>query len=201
MDEHSLNTNKKGVKMHDDFDRDHVVKELKEIRDKLLQLSTAQEEAADLKENLSSLAERLGQLIAAGGDTPSMQPTMTDAKMILVVDDNEETREFIKQALLMTGYQVLEASSGEDALTTAKETPDIDLVISDVMLPGIKGPELVDRLHEMDANIKAIFISGYIEEDVVSQDVDNIIDPSITFLQKPLSYRVMLGKIEEMLGS
>ena len=125
----------------------------------------------------------------------------TKARTILVVDDNEETREFIKQALLMTGYQVMEASSGEDALTVATQAPALDLVISDVMLPGIKGPELVDRLHEMDANIKAIFISGYIEEDVVSQDVEDLMESNITFLQKPLSYRLMLEKIEDMLGS
>lgn len=187
--------------MRDEFDRDHVIKELKEIRDSLLQLAAAQEITADFKDNLSSIAERLEQLIVSNDSAPSDAPMETDARTILVVDDNEETREFIKQALVMTGYHVIEAENGEDALEIARQSPGIDLVISDVMLPGIKGPELVDQLNEMDGNIKAIFISGYIEEDVISQDVETVMASNITFLQKPLSYRAMLGKIEEMLGS
>lgn len=187
--------------MQNEFNRDHVVKELKEIKDSLLQLAAAEDVATNLKDNLSSITERIEQLIAAGDSTSLDESPKTDAKTILVVDDNEETREFIKQALLMTGYQVQEAANGEDALALARQTSGIDLVISDVMLPGIKGPELVDLLHEIDGNIKAIFISGYIEEDVVSQDVETVMASNITFLQKPLSYRVMLGKIEEMLGS
>ena len=82
--------------MCDDFDRDHVVKELKDIREKLLQLAAVQTQATNLKDDLSSIAERLEALIAFGGPLPVDQENNMSAKTILVVDDNEETREFLR---------------------------------------------------------------------------------------------------------
>ncbi len=186
--------------MPDSFGNNKVVDALRQTLESLLQLANVTEGNSELRNGILELANRTEQLITETMKKEFDNAGETDSQTILVVDDNEETREFIKQALLMTGYRVLEASNGEDALTIAKQSPEIHLVLSDVMLPGIKGPELLDRLRDMNGDIKAIFISGYIEEDVVSQDVEKVIASQVTFLQKPLSYRGMLEKIEEILN-
>lgn len=81
---------------------------------------------------------------------------------ILVVDDNPADRKFMSIVLMDGGYNVLEAKSGEEGLRIFKDHQDeIDLVITDMVMPGINGVELARRVRKLSARPKVIFISGH----------------------------------------
>jgi len=122
------------------------------------------------------------------------------SKSVLVVDDNDEFREFVRTALELADYSVLEATGGEGAMVAVSQTKALDLVVCDVMLPGDKGPEIMRKVRDVFPDTKVIFMSGYIAEDIVSQDVEEILATGGIFLQKPFSTRKLLEVVHEMLG-
>jgi CheY-like chemotaxis protein len=110
---------------------------------------------------------------------------------ILVVEDETGIRELIRKILLRERYRVLEAGSAEEALTTA-QGQSIDLLITDVMLPGIHGPELARRMQQSAPRLKTLFISGFTGEEKVPAGG--------RFLAKPFTLSALLAKVRETLG-
>jgi two-component system cell cycle sensor histidine kinase/response regulator CckA len=103
---------------------------------------------------------------------------------VLVVEDEDRVRSLVCQVLQLNGYQVLQARSGEEALEVFRQHQEtVHLVVTDVMLPGMNGLELVDRLMEVRPQIKAIFISGYVDVNVSLDDAP----PGSQFMRKPFS--------------
>nr|MDA8121255.1 response regulator [Deltaproteobacteria bacterium] len=95
------------------------------------------------------------------------------------------------------GYDVLPASSGEEALLLfEKRREEIDLLITDVVMPGMGGKALADRASRMKKDLKILFISGYPEEVIANQ---GIIERGIHYLQKPFSVSGISVKIRELL--
>jgi CheY-like chemotaxis protein len=90
---------------------------------------------------------------------------------ILVVDDDEEVREIVVEFLSQTGYRILQAGGGAEALRVVAETPDIDLVITDVRMPDISGLDLADRLERQRRHLKVILISGFFVSEGVRRRV------------------------------
>ena len=76
------------------------------------------------------------------------------------MDDNDELRTFIKHALELSDYSVLEAADGMGAISLLENVKTIDLILCDVVLPGIKGPEIVKMVRKKFPDIKVIFMSG-----------------------------------------
>jgi two-component system cell cycle sensor histidine kinase/response regulator CckA len=132
-----------------------------------------------------------------GSDTSSKGGPKS--KVVLVVDDNDEFRLFIRRALDLSDFNVIEASDGEEALAVIREKPSLDLVVCDVILPGMKGPELMRKIRDQFPDTKVIFMSGYIAEDIVNQDVEKILASGGFFLQKPFPTRELLEVVHEML--
>jgi two-component system cell cycle sensor histidine kinase/response regulator CckA len=98
---------------------------------------------------------------ASGAILPEA-PRCTSEQVVLLVDDCALTREMARNALEEEPYQLLEAGSGREALEQVRNfTGKIDLVISDVVMPGMKGPELVDHLRAQMPELSVIFTSGY----------------------------------------
>jgi two-component system cell cycle sensor histidine kinase/response regulator CckA len=126
---------------------------------------------------------------------------LTGRATILLVEDETPVRIFAARALRNKGYEVLEADSGENALEVFAETsPPIDLIISDVMMPGINGPKMVQTLYtthpERMKATKVVFISGY-AEDAFS---DNFAEGrEFNFLPKPFTLKQLAGKVKEVL--
>lgn len=122
---------------------------------------------------------------------------LTGVGTLLLVEDEDAVRLFGARALRNKGYKVLEAKNGENALEVmSKAGTPIDLVITDVVMPVLDGPELVKRVRESNPVMKVIFISGYAEDafrEKVSQDSD------IHFLPKPFSLQQLAGKVKEVL--
>src|ERR1035438_10622475 len=84
-----------------------------------------------------------------------------NGKTILVVDDEPEIRKLVGAMVGSLGYKVLTADSGEHALTLYKHHGPFELLITDVVAPGMSGPMLADKLTALQAGLKVLFISGY----------------------------------------
>jgi signal transduction histidine kinase/CheY-like chemotaxis protein len=118
------------------------------------------------------------------------EPRTKEAATILVVDDETGIRELIRRILLRERYRVLESGSAEQALNIA-QGQSIDLLITDVMLPGIHGPELARRMQQTAPRLKTLFISGYTGEENVPAGA--------RFLAKPFTLGALLEKVRAAL--
>ena len=118
--------------------------------------------------------------------------------VIMVVDDEEVIRNMIRDFLATKGYQVILASEGLEAIEKFKQADvEIELVLLDMILPGISGTEIFKKLREINPQLKVIMTSGY-NRDIV-EDHDNE-DSDISFLQKPFRFAELIDKMEEMIS-
>lgn len=116
---------------------------------------------------------------------------------ILVVEDEDSVRKAITRTLEKHGYSVLKANCGEEALEIYESnTEPVDLLLTDVVMPGMNGKELSDRIHQLTPDLKTIFLSGYTEDAIVHHGV---LEEGITFVQKPVSSKDLLTKIKKLL--
>ena len=116
---------------------------------------------------------------------------------ILIVDDEAEVRSLARDILLDSGYRVLEAENGEQALRVAEEQPDpIHVVLTDIVMPGIDGKELAERLAAARPYTKMIFMSGRAAE--VMTAAGGLISAD-AFLAKPFTPERLLNKVRTRL--
>jgi two-component system cell cycle sensor histidine kinase/response regulator CckA len=145
----------------------------------------------------------LPRYVPSEGEAPVKQAQavvkdLTGHERILLVEDEDNVRAFSARALRATGYEVFEADSGEEALWVLEDIGhQIDLMISDVVMPEMDGPALLVKVREKLPNLKVIFVSGYAEENV-RQDIAD--DRSVEFLAKPYSLDQINSKVKEVLG-
>ncbi len=124
---------------------------------------------------------------------------LTGQGTILLVEDEDAVRLFGARALRNKGYDVLEATDGETALDVIANTKTpIDLIISDVVMPGMDGHTLVNLARQELNGVKTILMSGY-SEDVFRNGPD--MDPEIAFLGKPFTLKGLAAKVKEVLDS
>ena len=123
----------------------------------------------------------------------------TDKKTILVVDDEPEVRKLVGAMVGQFGYHVMTADSGEHALTLYKNHKEpIDLLITDVIAPGMSGPMLADKLTELQPDLKVLYISGYDNTHVVQKYV---VEKGHALLTKPFTVEEMKSKVQEILSA
>jgi hypothetical protein len=116
---------------------------------------------------------------------------------ILVVEDHEELRRMVDRALRSSGYTVLTASGGTEALSLVRAHPGpVDLLISDVLLWGMSGAELYGRVRQLHRKLRVLFMSGYSEEVLRQHGVSPSTAP---FLQKPFGATVLVDKVRDVL--
>ena len=115
---------------------------------------------------------------------------------LLVVEDAEGLRELARRLLERQGYTVLVAANAEEALRLFEQHPTIDVLLTDVVMPGASGPELSRQLVERRPALKVIYMSGYTEDAIVQHGVLN---PGIAFLHKPFTSESLGRKIREVL--
>ena len=124
---------------------------------------------------------------------------LTGKGTILLVEDEEAVRAFASRALASRGYQVLEANSGETALTVfAANSNNIDLVLSDVVMPEMDGPTLLKELRRRGATTKVVFISGY-AEDAFERNLEGQAD--FAFLPKPFTLKQLAAAVKQAMDS
>lgn len=119
---------------------------------------------------------------------------------ILLVEDEESVRDIVKSILVNYGYKVLEAKNGNEALEMSKDYDGpIHLTLSDVMMPGLSGPEFVQRIQSFKPEIKVIYMSGFAEGDFVPDDVFDVLDSEATLLEKPFKPESLAGMVRATL--
>jgi two-component system cell cycle sensor histidine kinase/response regulator CckA len=116
---------------------------------------------------------------------------------LLLVEDEASVRQASRHFLMQSGYHVLEAKDGEDALRVSQDhTGPIHLMVADVVMPRMGGPQLADRLADERPDMKVLFVSGYAEKMVLQSGK---IDLNSRFLRKPFSLSMLAGKVREVL--
>ena len=122
----------------------------------------------------------------------------SESKTILLVDDEPSVRSIVMKILRRAKYTVLEAESGAAAMKVAQSHPDkIDMIITDLYMPGQQGPEVVKELTVVRPGIKVLFISGYADHDVVARTG---VPGGANFLQKPFSGQELIAAVVATLG-
>jgi two-component system cell cycle sensor histidine kinase/response regulator CckA len=122
-------------------------------------------------------------------------PDPGQKETILLVDDEQSVRAIVLKILRRAHYNVLEAENGEAALRIAESHPGkIDLVLTDMFMPGLRGPEVVERLAPTRPGLRALFMSGYAD-----QDARTGVPPGANFLNKPFSGQELAKAVESVL--
>ncbi|MCU1268079.1 MAG: Blue-light-activated protein [Acidobacteria bacterium] len=118
---------------------------------------------------------------------------------ILLVEDEAQVRQIAQQILESLGYRVIAAENGEQALTIASEYPhNINLMVTDVVMPQMGGRELVDRLSPLRADLRVIFMSGYTDDAIVRH---GLMDDRLEFIQKPFTADALARKVRATLDA
>ena len=141
----------------------------------------------------------------AEGPTPFASDGVGSGKIlpgsetILLVEDEELLRTPIREILERQGYSVLEASHGEEALVVARQYPGpINLLLSDIVMPGMNGRDLAGQLSRTRPELKVLFMSGYTHNAIVHQGV---LEEGLAFLEKPFTPEALAVKIRQVLRS
>jgi len=123
--------------------------------------------------------------------------TSRGSETILLVEDEEAVRSLTSRILKKQGYRVMAAQHGREAMEmAAKEEGHIDLVLTDVVMPGMNGRGLVERLTGIRPRIKSLYMSGYTDDDIIRR---GFIEPSKSFLQKPFTSEALLQTVRKVL--
>jgi signal transduction histidine kinase/ActR/RegA family two-component response regulator len=119
------------------------------------------------------------------------------SETVLLVEDQPAVRSFTCAALQQYGYRVIEASDAEEAIAVAGRHPDrIHLLLTDVVLPGMNGKDLSERLLVLRPDLKVLFTSGYTADVIAHRGV---LDHGVSFLHKPYSLDELAAKVRELL--
>ncbi len=128
---------------------------------------------------------------------PSIPRDVTGQETILLVEDEEAVRSFAARALKQRGYNVIEASGGEQALEIVNSRPgEIHLLITDVVMPNMDGPTLARAVRERRPDTRVIFMSGYAEEAFRRHDTKA---EELHFLPKPFGLKQLAAKVKDVL--
>jgi nitrogen-specific signal transduction histidine kinase/CheY-like chemotaxis protein len=140
------------------------------------------------------LAQQEAQDTAA---TSSTETTCPEARTVLVVDDNDSVRTAVTRTLSSAGYHVLEATDGLAALTLCSQIDTkIDLVVTDIVMPNMKGCELAQKLATTRPDTPILFMSGFAHDEFTGSE---FADDRTSFIQKPFAPRELVETIKQML--
>jgi two-component system, cell cycle sensor histidine kinase and response regulator CckA len=141
---------------------------------------------------------RIEGIVETSDTPPPAGATARAEGTILLVEDEEAVRRLARRVLENVGYQVLEAASGPEALMLADRwRGKLDLVVTDVIMPGMSGQELSARLRQQRPGLKILYVSGYTDDAILQH---GRLLPNTAFLQKPFSPGSLAQRIREVLG-
>jgi PAS domain S-box-containing protein len=139
-------------------------------------------------------AEMAAKVLSPPGLRPSSRPA-GGAESILVVEDDAQVRELFSGVLRGSGYRVIDVSSPEAALASSARR-DVDLLVTDVILPQMSGRQLADRLSSERTGLRVLYVSGYGEETLAPH---GILDSGIELLRKPATPEMLLRSVRRVL--
>ena len=136
-----------------------------------------------------------GAALIAEAPIAIVRPVMA-TQTVLVVDDADDLRTLARILLERQGFTVLQAANAEEAVHLFEQNAAIDVLLTDVVMPGVSGPELTRQLVQLRPSLKVIYMSGYTDDAIVHH---GILNPGIAFLHKPFSSETLRKKIREVL--
>ena len=142
-------------------------------------------------------------LPATDRKAPTPEPATTDAptrpatETVLLVEDETVVRRLVREILERDGYTVLEAEDPEHALATAREPGDIHLLLTDVVMPRMSGPEIARAVGGIRDDVKVLYMSGHSDLAVVKR---GLLEPGTAFIQKPFRARELTDKVRLLLA-
>jgi CheY-like chemotaxis protein len=135
--------------------------------------------------------------LGATRDEARTKPLRVRSRTVLLVEDESSVRSLATRALETSGYTVLAAADAAEALEHERRCRGaIDLLLSDVIMPGLSGPELAERLLERRPEMRVLFVSGYPSE---SPGARSVLPPGTSFLQKPFTAGLLVRTVAELL--
>jgi CheY-like chemotaxis protein len=138
--------------------------------------------------------------VEAGRLAKQVRPTPTTIRgteTILIVEDEEMLRTLTRRWLELAGYKVLTAASGDEAMVTLdRHDGPVHLVLTDVVMPGISGRELAERLLVSHPGLKILYTSGYTDDVILRH---GLLDRNTHFISKPFSLKDLTSKVREVL--
>jgi CheY-like chemotaxis protein len=136
---------------------------------------------------------------AALSAPPTAPKRKGGSERLLLVEDDRAVRELTDRIFRDRGYQVTVTADAGEALRAFAAAPDeIDMVVTDLVMPGMNGRELVQALHQIRPGLKALFISGYTEDEIVRRGLH---DAGIAFLHKPFTADVLVDNVRSLLDA
>jgi two-component system, cell cycle sensor histidine kinase and response regulator CckA len=142
---------------------------------------------------------RVEQPLPAADPEPAPQKSRPNNEKILLVEDEPEVRRLVEKVLGLQGYDVVAAGTPAEALEIERGLDqELDLLITDIVMPGMSGRELARRLAPLRPRMKILFVSGYTDDAVVQEGA---LEPGTDFLQKPFSPAALGRKIREILDA
>lgn len=135
----------------------------------------------------------------SAADQPAAPPAdLRGEETILLAEDDDQVRDLAQQVLEMYGYTVLAVDNGQKALATAAEYPgQIDLLVTDVIMPNMNGKDLADHLNQARPSLKVLYMSGY-TEDIFAHH--NVLDAEVHLLHKPFSAVSLAQAVRHLLN-
>jgi signal transduction histidine kinase len=129
----------------------------------------------------------------------AVPPTGSGAETILLVEDDAALRGLVVRLLRESGYRVITAANGDEALAlSAREVGAVDLVMVDVVMPGMNGRELAERISAIRPGVKVLYMSGYTDDELLLRGVSDL---HRSFLAKPFTTQMLTHKVREVLDS
>ena len=123
----------------------------------------------------------------------------TGTERLLFVEDDHSVRDLTERIFRQRGYAVTAAADGREALRAFAANPhEFDLVVTDLIMPGMSGRELVEALHQIRPGLKALYISGYTEDEIIRRGLH---DPNVAFLAKPFTADELANKVRALLDA
>jgi CheY-like chemotaxis protein len=130
-------------------------------------------------------------------ELPELTSVLPAAGTILVVEDEEGVRQSLLRILAAEGYTVLSAPNGKDGLATfVAHAGDVDLLITDIVMPGMGGRDLARKCSELQKGVRVLYVSGYTKDSLLSQQT---FDDGIEFLEKPFTRDSVLKTVRQAL--
>jgi len=129
------------------------------------------------------------------GEREERPEERTGTEGVLLAEDEETIRRLVGEVLTRSGYKVFTGSNGDEALKLLQEHADeIDLLVTDVVMPGMSGPDLARAASRLKPSLRILFTSGYTSEPDEAFD-----DPDVEFIGKPFSPQALVAKVQEVL--
>lgn len=142
---------------------------------------------------------RVAEAVEAPRPAKVLGGSLRGSETVLVVEDDDGVRKLTREFLKINGYTVLEARNGAEAIQIpARHAGPVDLLLTDVLMPGMNGREVAQQFVSLRPETKVLFMSGYTEDAITHL---GILEPGVAFIEKPFSPDELASKVRSVLGS